>query len=147
MACGDREPATPQPPPTLGETPQAAPETAAPGTAVPAPEEGDGRVPDVVTTEGSIPEGFPKDVPVYPGSEIGSSMTTPGLGVFSTFESDDPVDTIVSHYRSELTKSGWSVVDSPDGDGVDGTKDKRTVQVRARKNPDKGTEIAIHVTG
>ena len=45
---------------------------------------------------------------------------------------DDAIDTILAHYRGELAKNGWSVTDSADGDGVDGTKDNRSVQVRAR---------------
>jgi hypothetical protein len=52
-----------------------------------------------------VPEGYPTDVPVYPGATPGSSMTMPGLGVFATFESDDTVDKIVEHYRTELTRA------------------------------------------
>ena len=54
---------------------------------------------------------------------------------------------ILTHYRSELAKNGWSVVDTAEGDGVDGTKENRSLQVRARRNEEDRTEIAINVTG
>jgi hypothetical protein len=132
VACGNEEPAAPEPAATPAEpTPQPAPEGA----------------PEAILTDGVIPEGFPSDIPIYPGATIGSSMTMPGLGVFATFGTDDGVDAILTHYRSELAKKGWSVVDTPEGDGVDGTKENRSVQVRARKNEENRTEIAINVSG
>jgi hypothetical protein len=100
--------------------------------------------PELIQTEGVIPDGFPSDVPIYPGAVIGSSISTPGLGVFSMFETGDAVEKILAHYRSELAKNGWSVVDTAAGDGVDATKGERTLQVRARLNDEKRTEIAIN---
>ncbi len=149
LACGKEESSAPTsaaaPAPQAAaapaETPQAAP--AAGGDAEVVPGEDGG--PDTVMTEGVLPQGYPSDVPVYPGATIGSSMSTPGLGVFATFNSDDAPQTVLSHYRTELAKGGWSVVDTPDGNGVDGTKGNRTVQVRARKagGDDNRTEIAV----
>ena len=142
VACGNDESGAPEPAATPAEPTQPVPGEPAPSAAV-TPDEAD-EAPDVIVTEGVIPEGFPSDIPVYPGATIGSSMTTPGLGVFATFETDDGVDAILSHYRSELAKNGWSVVDTAQGDGVDGTKGNGSVQVRARPNETKRTEIAIH---
>ena len=88
-----------------------------------------------IVTEGVIPEGFPSDIPVYPGANLGSSMTRPGLGVFATFETDDAVEAILeltTAASSPRTAGAWS--DTAEGDGVDGTKEDRTVQVRARRN-------------
>jgi hypothetical protein len=121
------------------------PEPAPPAAGTPGP--ADEESTDLVVTEGVIPEGFPSDVPIYPGATIGSSMTTPGLGVFAMFDTDDAVEPILTHYRSELAKNGWSVVDTAAGDGVDGTKGNRTLQVRARRNEENRTELAINVTG
>ena len=143
VACGSDEPGAPAPAATPAEPAQSVPGEPTPPAAV-APGPDDEAQPDVIVTEGTIPEGFPSDVPVYPGSTIGSSMTTPGLGVFATFETDDGVEAILTHYRSELAKNGWSVVDTAQGDGVDGTKGSGKVQVRARPNEAKRTEIAIH---
>jgi hypothetical protein len=141
-ACSGDEGTPPEPSASPAEPAQAqpAPNEAAPPAATPAAPG------DSVASEGVIPEGYPTDVPVYPGSTPGSSMTMPGLGVFATFESDDAVEKIVEHYRTELTKGGWSVTDSADGGGVDATKGNRSVQVRARKDDQGRSEIAVNVS-
>jgi hypothetical protein len=144
-ACGGEE-ASPPPAAAPAEPGQAAPgEPALPAAAIPAAP-GAAEPGNAIAAEGVIPEGFPSDVPVYPGAKPGSSMTMPGLGVFATFESSDAVPKIVEHYRGELSKSGWSVTDSPDGGGVDAAKGNRSVQVRARQNEQGGTEIAVNVS-
>ena len=145
VACGNNEPETPAPAATPAEPAAPAPEAAPPAAAIPEPD--DEAFPDVVVTEGAIPEGFPSDVPIYPGASAGSSITTPGLGVFATFESDDAVEAILAHYRSELAKNGWSVTDTAQGDGVDGTKGNRSLKLRARRNEENRSEIAVNVTG
>ena len=134
LACGSDE--------TSPSEPAATPE--APGEPAAQPAPGQSAAPgDAVASEGVIPEGYPSDVPVYPGATPGASMTMPGLGVFATFESNDPLDKIQSHYRGELGKNGWSVLDSADGSGLDATKGSRSVQVRLRKNEEGHSEIAI----
>jgi len=144
IGCGSGEPAA-TPAPTAAPT-APAPVEAVPGAAaIPAPA-ADAATGESIAAEGVIPEGFPSDVPVYPGAAPGSSMSMPGLGVFATFESNDAADKIVEHYRGELSKGGWSVTDSADGGGVDATKDKRSVQVRARQTEQGNSEIAINVS-
>ena len=143
VACGSDEPGAPEPAATPAEPTQPVPEPAAPAAVTPGTADED----DLIVTEGVIPEGFPSDVPLYPGATIGSSMTTPGLGVFSMFDTDDAVEPILTHYRSELAKNGWSVVDTAQGDGVDATKGNRSLQVRARRNEENRTDIAINLTG
>jgi hypothetical protein len=139
-ACGGEE--SPTPAATPGEPAQAQPsEAAAPPAAAPAGEE-----PEAISTDGVIPEGYPSDVPVYPGATPGSAMSMPGLGVFATFTSDDTVEKILEHYRTELSKGGWSVTDAPDGGGVDGTKGIRSVQVRAREDEQGRSEIAVNTS-
>src|SRR5262245_2585885 len=150
VACGSDETQTPAPeatPAQPGATEPAPGQTPPAPAAAPSAAEDDGAMPDVTLSEGVLPDGYPSDVPVYPGANIGSTMTQPGLGVFSTFDTDDGVDGILTYYRSELAKNGWSVVDSASGDGVDGTKGNRSVQMRARKNEENRTEIAISITG
>jgi hypothetical protein len=144
-ACGSDEPSA-TPAPTAAPT-APAPGEAVPGAAgIPAPPPADATAGETIAAEGVIPEGFPSDVPVYPGAVPGSSMSMPGLGVFATFESNDAAAQIVEHYRGELSKGGWSVTDSADGGGVDATKDKRSVQVRARQTEQGNAEIAINVS-
>jgi hypothetical protein len=142
-ACSGDEGTPPQPSASPAEPAQAQP---APSEAARPAAPGEAAQGDTIASEGVVPEGYPTDVPVYPGSTPGSSMTMPGLGVFATFESDDTVDKIVEHYRTELTKGGWSVTDSPDGGGVDATKGNRSVQVRARKDDQGHSEIAVNVS-
>ncbi len=141
VACGNEEPGAPEPAASPAEPTQPAPESAPSAAATPGPAEEGG--PDPTLTEGAIPEDFPSDVPIYPGAKIGPSISMPGEGLFATFETGDAVDAILTHYRSELAKNGWSVVDNADGDGIDGTKGGRTVELRARPNEEKRTEIAI----
>src|SRR5438128_1074262 len=79
-ACGGEDSSS-----TPGSTPQepaqAAPgEPAPPAGAMPAAP-GAGAAGEAIANEGAIPEGYPNDVPVYPGATPGSSMSMPGLGV------------------------------------------------------------------
>ena len=142
-ACGGEESSAPEP--AVRPT-EAAPGQPAPGEAArPAAAPSD-QAPEATATDGVIPEGYPSDVPVYPGSTPGSAMSMPGLGVFATFVTDDAVEKILEHYRSELSKGGWSVTDAPDGGGVDATKGKRSVQVRARQNDQGRSEIAVNTS-
>ena len=142
LACGGEESPAPAPAPEPTAADPAVPSTPAPPTpSAEAPAPG----PDTgVVTEGVIPEGYPSDIPVYPGADPGPAMAMPG-GVFVTFESDDTVEAILAHYRAELANNGWTVQDSPDGTGVDGTKDGRSVQVRARTAESGRSEIAVSV--
>ncbi len=145
-ACGGDD--SPAPAATPAEPTQAEPSPIAPAPPAGATPAAPGEVApdDAIASEGVIPEGYPTDVPVYPGAAPGSSMTMPGLGVFATFQSDDSVQDILNHYRGELAKGGWSVEDSADGTGVDGTKGARSVQVRARQNEEGRSEIAVNVS-
>ena len=142
-ACGGEKTSSPEPAASPGEPAQAQP---APGAAAAPAAAQTGEAPEATATDGVIPEGYPSDVPVYPGATPGSAMSMPGLGVFATFTSADSVDKILEHYRTELAKGGWSVSDSPDGGGVDGTKGTRSVQVRARQDEQGRSEIAVNTS-
>ena len=82
--------------------------------------------------------GLPERHPVYPGANARPLDDHAGLGVFVTFESDDSVEAILTHYRGELAKNGWTVLDSPAG-GRRRHQGDRAVQVRARRTrgPDR----------
>jgi len=139
LGCGSGD--SPAPEPATAPTPEAA-------AAVPAPPAAPGEtesIPEATATEGVIPEGYPSDVPVYPGSAPGPAMAMPGLGVFATSDSGDTADAILSHFRGELTKAGWAVEDAPAG-GLDATKEGRSVQVRTRAKEAGGTEIAVNIS-
>jgi len=141
-ACGGKEHSTSEPSPKSAEPSAGALGAAPPAAAVPG---GSAAAPDAIVKEGEVPADFPSDVPIYPGATIGSSLTTKGLGVFATFESNDSVEAVISHYRAELGKSGWRVDNAAEGGGLDGAKGDRSVQVRVRRNEANRTEIAINV--
>jgi hypothetical protein len=147
FACGREESKptaapTPEPEAAQPAAPVPAPAAPTPAAEIPAPATPAPQG-EAVATDGVIPEGYPSDIPVYPGAEPGPAMSTPGLGVFATFESDDTVEAILAHYRTELANSGWAVQDTPDGGGIDGTKQGRSVQVRARTAENGRSEIAV----
>ena len=149
LACGSGETAKTEAPKTPSAVAPEAPAAPQAPSAAAAPEsQSDDDSLDVLpkVTEGVVPEGFPSDVPTYPRGGAGSAFTMAGVGVFASFLTEDAADPVISFYRSELAKNGWTVKDSADGAGVDGTKGDRTVQVRARPDPEGKTEIAINVS-
>lgn len=61
-----------------------------------------------------VPEGFPKDIPIYPGAEIQMSSADPANKMFVVQAlCPDAVDKVAAHYKKEMTAQGWS-----EGDGV-----------------------------
>jgi len=140
IACGSDEHAKTEPAAPAATTPAAPAPPAAP--VAPGPEAG-AQDQGGTVTDGVVPETFPSDVPLYPGAKPGPAMAMPGLGVFATFETSDKSDAVLTQYRGELSKAGWTVSNTPDGGGIDGTKDSRTLQVRVRETETGSTEIAI----
>ena len=57
----------------------------------------------------ALPEGFPDDVPLYPGAKIIVALTVPGGGVMASFETADAPKKILDFYRRELPTKGWEV--------------------------------------
>jgi hypothetical protein len=138
LGCGSEKPTSSEVSPAP-EPAQAAP---APGEAAPPSAGAPADQGNAIAAEG-IPEGYPSDIPIYPGATPGSSMAMPGMGVFATFKSDDTVDAILARYRDDLSKNGWTVQDTADKGGLAGTKGKRSVEVRARITEDGHSEIAV----
>ena len=61
---------------------------------------------------GELPEGFPKDFPVYPGAKVVSSFTanTDGKdGMSVAWETGDSVEAVSGFYKSNLVTNGWKV--------------------------------------
>jgi hypothetical protein len=73
-----------------------------------------GKVVTIRTAEGTataggsaLPEGFPKDVPVYPGARVTASLVTPGTtGHVATFETSEWPDDVAKFYAGKL--AGWT---------------------------------------
>jgi hypothetical protein len=62
----------------------------------------------------TLPDGFPKDIPLYPGVEIQLSSADPGAKTFAVqATSADAVEKVAEYYKTEMKSQGWN-----EGDGV-----------------------------
>lgn len=60
---------------------------------------------------GELPEGFPKDFPIYKGSKLLSKWSSTGEENKSTsivLETSDAVSKVSDYYKTEIEKSGWT---------------------------------------
>lgn len=90
---------------------------------------------------GQIPADFPKDVFVYPGAKVISSMMFPS-GATLTLESPATLQDITSTTRTEMQAKGWtqqSSMDMGEMAMVTFTKDTRTVSLIIRPESDLTT--------
>jgi hypothetical protein len=136
------------------ETPDAAdtapptetPAQAAPPTSPPAVH------PDDVGAEivsGRLPDGYPSDLPQPPSAEPGRALLIPGKGGLITFQSTEPPQAVVDHFKKALPEQGWNVetaADEPMRSVIKATKDSRSVNVIVNGSPG-GSEIAITIEG
>jgi hypothetical protein len=60
-----------------------------------------------------IPDGFPKDVPIYPDAKVLGSMVT-GEGTILTLQTADDPGKVTAFYREKLSKEGWSLASEID---------------------------------
>lgn len=68
-----------------------------------------------------IPDNFPKDFPVYPGSSVTSSLTGDGQkqdGFWLTLTTKDVISTVVSFYKQNLELNGWKIVEATGENGT-----------------------------
>lgn len=61
--------------------------------------------------ENTLPDSFPADIPIYPKTKlenawVSSSKNIEGISVI--WESDDPIDYVVSYYKQEFLRLGWT---------------------------------------
>jgi hypothetical protein len=61
--------------------------------------------------EVEIPEEFPKDVPIFPGSTPMAFMSAPDEGVIVTFKSGEKQQDIFDFYQSSLADGGWEILE------------------------------------
>lgn len=71
---------------------------------------------------GKIPDTFPKDFPIYPGSKVVSAMSGAEQGKSSgywiTLSTGDSLEKVASYYKSEFTAKGWTESASYSAGGV-----------------------------
>lgn len=83
------------------------------GVRISGEQEGVGAVSGLFGENAKIPDGFPKDVPVYPDASVVAGVAAGGGGMITLQTGDDP-DEIVAFYREELTGEGWSLASEMD---------------------------------
>jgi hypothetical protein len=80
-----------------------------------------------------IPDQFPDDVPVFPGSTPMAYMSTPDEGIIVTFKSAEAQQDIYDFYESSLADGGWEVLEgevfNKNQLSIDALKDTRKVSV------------------
>ena len=92
-----------------------------------------------------IPAGFPKDIYVYKGAKVLSSMTMPG-GQMLTLETADPLARVAEAYQKEMTAAGWKQVmamDNGDSRMLSYARDKLSAQVTISAGSDAQTTITV----
>jgi hypothetical protein len=58
-----------------------------------------------------IPEEFPKDVPIFPGSTPMAFLYAPDEGIIVTFKSVEAQQDIFDYYQSKLADDGWEFLE------------------------------------
>ncbi|HEY3374153.1 MAG TPA: hypothetical protein VGK02_03705 [Candidatus Aquicultor sp.] len=70
-------------------------------------------------SESKVPDGFPKDFPIYDGVKITSGLKTEAEGKTSfqvTFETSDDVKKVVDFYKKALADNGYKISGSMEAD-------------------------------
>ena len=57
----------------------------------------------------SLPDGFPSDVPIYPGATITLTSETP-QGMNVVLRTKDPAEKVRQFYQEKLKAEGWEIV-------------------------------------
>jgi len=118
IACGGDEPTKPAPtptPPTAATTPKPSP-----AVKPPIPKS----VMEQLEVEVEVPEYYPKDVPVYPGSKASQAGWDRGR-ITAVFSTPDSVADVATYMNDFLDAQGWEDVQNMeivDGTIVQGTK-------------------------
>ncbi len=79
-----------------------------------------------------IPEEFPKDVPIFPGSTPMAFLYAPDEGIIVTFKSGEGQQAIFDFYQSSLADGGWEILEDTVFTNqltLDAIKDTRKVSV------------------
>ncbi|MCS7156382.1 MAG: hypothetical protein N0A16_01475 [Blastocatellia bacterium] len=85
---------------------------------------------DEVRPPSPLPEGFPADVPVYPGAIVLVSRRTE-TQLTATFATSDGLSQVLDFYRAQLPRAGWTVQEREQTEGIafEGRKGTRACQV------------------
>jgi hypothetical protein len=108
--------------------------------------------PNAQITQGSLPAGFPTDMPMYPDAKPKTSMMVSGEGLVVLASPAQTAD-VLAHYREQLPAQGWTVDSVKEVAGgskatLKAHKDMRsaTISISAGQGG-SGTEIGIALKG
>ena len=94
----------------------------------------------------ALPEGFPKDVPIYTGAKVTTSAKTNEMTTV-VLTTADPVTKVADFYGEKLKANGWDVqaaMNTGEGGMVTATKGKSTCTVYVARS-DKETTVSLGV--
>ena len=94
----------------------------------------------------ALPEGFPKDVPVYAGAKVTTSMKSEDITTV-VLTTTDPAKKVMDFYGEKLKANGWDIkttMNTEEGGMVMATKGKSTCTVYIGRG-DKQTTISLGV--
>jgi hypothetical protein len=99
--------------------------------------------------EGSValPEGFPKDVPIYPGAKVQTSMKSKDA-MTATLHTPDDAAKVSGYYKEQMKANGWEIettMDMPQGTMLAGKKGEEGLQVMVMSD-NKATTVTLSVT-
>ena len=75
--------------------------------------EGVGAISGRFGEKAEIPDGFPEDIPIYPGSDVIGGMVA-GAGGMVTLQTGDDSEKVAAFYREKLVEEGWSLAPEMD---------------------------------
>lgn len=93
-----------------------------------------------------IPENFPKDIPVYKGAQIISSVSSLE-GVALVLSSEDSLTQVTDFYKTQLTEENWSIDSETEIQNAtifEISKDNRTGAVIINQT-DEGTQVTLEI--
>ncbi|MBN1916172.1 hypothetical protein JW796_04270 [Candidatus Dojkabacteria bacterium] len=101
---------------------------------------------------GELPSSFPTDVPVYPNSEVGVSSSTnneSGKSIYISLSTTDSPGEVVSFYKEEIVKEGWSITSETEflGFSILAKKGERDLTIYIYDGEDGTTYYTITING
>jgi hypothetical protein len=94
----------------------------------------------------TLPEGFPTDIPIYPGAKLTASAKTPEM-MTAIQATSDPVKKVVDFYTEKLKGGGWDIQTTSsvaEGGMAIANKGKLNCSVNVARNGEQSTvSIAV----
>ena len=107
----------------------------------------DGETLEMTYGKNTIPDDFPKDVPIYSPSQVTMSQIINENNSVLSLHTDDEVSKVAEFYKKELVQQGWSIKNEMTMGTMSllqGEKGKRALNVTVN-HKDKKTVISIVV--